>query len=98
MGPREPYPRPLPRLDRALWTWRLSGKAGGTGHGFAVEYKTRPAVIAERAGRARLRARGWATPLVRQNPRLDDHVMQASRNAKGTPRCPDPALSNPTGR
>lgn len=39
MGPRDPRPRPLSRLDRALWTWRLSGKAGGTGTGWAVTQK-----------------------------------------------------------
>lgn len=41
MGPREPHPRSLPRLDRAPWTWRLSGQAGGTGDGWAVERKVR---------------------------------------------------------
>lgn len=44
--PLRPWPAPpVRRATRDLppWAWRLSGKAGGTGTGFAVEYKTRPA-------------------------------------------------------
>jgi hypothetical protein len=54
-----------PRRDLPDWAWRLSGKAGGTGNGYAVTYKAIARATIWNAARP-------PVPAPRPNPRLDN--------------------------